>query len=146
MHVRPQAPDGAPVDYLGSGWAARALWVVENDPEVRAAVASTEVALAVAIEDAPPGRAETLFVRFSGGGLAAWHFGAAPVPADLGEPDFTLRGPYAAFAQVQQGHTTGRKALLSGQLRLEGGMLAAMRHMRALEAITGALARIPCIT
>ena len=146
MTVRPHEPDGKAVDYLGPEWAARALWIIQNDPAVRQGVEGSAISLRVLIEDAPPGRAGCLFVRFDGTGLAAWHFGDPPVPAELGEPDFTLRGLYAAFAEIQDGQSSGRKSFLSGRLRFDGGMLAAMRHMGALEAITDALARIPSRT
>lgn len=139
-------PGPEQVAYLGPAWAARALWVVQHDTRVRTAVAGSSVSLLVHIENGPPGRAKYLFVRFHEGQLAEHYIGDGHGSPSIPEPDFELRGEYATFASVQRGELDGRKALLSGRLKLHGSMLRAMGHLGALEALVEALSRIPSQT
>lgn len=130
---------------MSPAWAEAAVRAVETDARIREAVRGQKVSLLTVVEDPPPGRYAYIFAAFDEGGLADYRVGHDASALDaMPKPTFTLRGPYRVYADLKEGKTNGRDAVLSGQLKLEGGMLRAMRHMQAIEAITGALANIPC--
>jgi hypothetical protein len=135
------------VPYLGPGWGRKALAVMRTDPRVQESLQGVKLRLLVRITEVPAGRYTYLWADFDGAGLADARMGHAGDGAlEALEPTVTLEGPYAVFAAIQRGELTERKAFLSGQLRLHGSRIQALRHMGALEAVTGALAEIPCQT
>lgn len=134
--------------YLSPAWAEQALRLVETDQRIDHALGGVEVSLLTIITHPPKGCYGFLYAAFDADGLKDYRVGYdfATVARGLGEPTFTISGEYAVFAAVQRGELSERKALLSGQLHLTGGMLKALRHMRQLEAITAVLTSIPCET
>ncbi|HUR61878.1 MAG TPA: SCP2 sterol-binding domain-containing protein [Candidatus Thermoplasmatota archaeon] len=135
------------VPYLGPGWGKKALALMRTDPRVQEAVQGVKLRLLTRILDAPEGRYGYLWADFDGTGLAEGRMGhAGDGVLETLRPTVTLEGDYAVFAAIQRGETTERKAFLSGRLKLHGSRIQALRHMGALEAVTGALAEIPCET
>jgi hypothetical protein len=135
------------VPYLGPGWGKQALAVLRSDPAVQEALRGVKVRLLTRILEAPPGRYGYLWAEFDGSGLADTRMGQEGDAAlERLEPTLTLEGTYAAFAAIQRGETTERKAFLSGQLKVKGSRILALRHLGALETLTAALAKIPCET
>ncbi|MEA3144583.1 MAG: hypothetical protein QOG31_1907 [Thermoplasmata archaeon] len=133
--------------YLGPGWGKRALAIMRGDPRVQEALRGVKVRLLTRITDAPPGRYGYLWAEFDGTGLADARMGHADDAALAAlEPTLTLEGTYATFAAIQRGELTERKAFLAGRLKVKGSRIQALRHMGALEAVTAALAEIPCET
>lgn len=135
------------VPYLGPGWGKKALAVMRTDPRVKEAVQGIRLRLLTRIRGAPEGRYDYLWAAFDGTGLAEGRMGHE---ADGGleglDPSVTLEGDYEVFAAIQRGELTERKAFLSGRLKVHGSRIQALRHMGALEAVTAALAEIPCQT
>lgn len=132
--------------YLSEAWAARALERVETDPEVLAAVKGLDISVLAIILDSPKGRYGFLYVAFDGTGLSEYRVGFDfdAVTKGLDSPMFVVSGPYEVFAQITRGELSERKALLTGKLHLTGGLLRALRYMRALETVTAALNSIEC--
>lgn len=122
--------------------------MVETDARITRTLDGSAVSLLTIITHPPPGCYGFLYAAFDDDGLKDYRVGFdfASVARGLDEPTFTISGEYAVFAAIQRGEMTERKALLSGQLHLTGGMVRALRHMRQLEAITGVLTSIPCAT
>jgi hypothetical protein len=136
------------VHYLSAAWAEKALRLVETDARIHDALGGIDVSLLTIILHPPKGCYGFLYAAFDDEGLKDYRVGVdfASVSRGLPEPTFTISGEYPVFASIQRGELTERKALLSGRLHLTGGMVKALRHMRALEAITGVLSSIPCAT
>jgi hypothetical protein len=136
------------VQYLSPAWGEKALRLVETDRRIADALGGLEVSLLTIITRPPKGCYGFLYAAFDADGLKDYRVGVdfASVARGLGEPTFTISGDYAVFAAIQRGQLTERKALLTGQLHLTGGMVKALRHMRQLEAITAVLTSIPCAT
>lgn len=132
--------------YLSEEWAEEALRRVEADDRVAKAAKGIDVSLLTLFEDGPDHAYEYLYVHFRDGGLEEYKLGHDAGELEGRKPTFTVRGPYENFADVQNGLITERRALLSGKLHLSGSMFKAMKHMRALETITGSLREIPCET
>lgn len=143
----PQAQQ-APLQYLSQEWAEEALRLVETDQGIRKALDGLDLSLLTIILNAPKGCYGFLYAAFDEGGLADYRVGHDfhAVGKGLPEPTFVVSGDYKVFAAVQRGELSERRALLSGKLHLTGSMVKALRHMRALEAITAVFAAIPCQT
>jgi len=136
------------VPYLGPGWGRQALERLRTDPRVSDAVQGLSVRVLTKVTDAPTDRYTWLYAAFEDGRIAEarmGHDGDAAL-AELPPPTFTIEGPYDAFAAVQRGELTERRALLSGRLKLHGSRLTALRFMARLEAVTEVLSEIPCAT
>jgi hypothetical protein len=129
------------VAYLSPAWAEEAARLLRASPRIREAASGLELSLLVRLRDPPPGRVGWVFAAFAGDGVADVRHGA---PRD-DAPDATvaLEATYETYAAIRAGELAPRRALLSGQVRLTGNRLTALRHMGALEAIAAALAEIP---
>ena len=136
------------VQYLSPAWAEQALRLVETDHRIDRALGGMEVSLLTIILHPPKGCYGFLYAAFDGDGLKDYRVGVdfPSVAKGLPEPTFTISGEYGTFAAIQRGELTERKALLTGQLHLTGGVLRALKHLRQLEAITAVLTSIPCQT
>lgn len=134
------------IQYLTEAWAERALERVENDPDVLKAVRGLQISLLAIILGSPDGRYGFLYVAFDGTSLSEYRVGYdyEAVTRGLDSPTFVVSGPYEVFAQIARGELSERKALMTGRLHLTGGLLKALRHMRAMEAVTRALNSIEC--
>ncbi len=136
------------VSYLSESWAEQALRLIETDKRVHAALKGVELSLLTIILHPPKGAYGFMYAAFDKQGLADYRVGHdfGSVADGIPPPTFVVSGDYKVFASVQRGELTERKALLTGRLHLTGPMLQALRHMRALEAITAVLSSIPCKT
>ena len=132
--------------YLSEEWAEAALRLVETDGRVRAALGGVALSLLMVVQNPPKGSYGFIYAAFDRSGLCDYRVGHDPAKAvdGLDSPTFVVRGEYAVFAAVQSGKLSERKALLSGKLHLTGPLIKALKHMRALEAITKVFATIPC--
>lgn len=137
-----------PCRYLTEEWAEQALARVETDERVLEAVRGLELSLLTIILNAPEGAYGFLYVAFDASGLKEYRVGHDyhTVTRDLATPTFVVSGDYEVFARVQRGEVSQRRAVLSKQLHLTGSFLKAIRHLRALEAVTDALREIECET
>lgn len=140
--------DGAVIQYLSQAWAEKALRLVETDQRIERALDGIELSLLTIILNPPKGCYGFLYAAFDADGLVDYRTGHDfhAVAKGLPEPTFVVSGDYKVFAAVQRRELSERRALLSGRLHLTGSMVKALRHMRALEAITGVMSSIPCQT
>lgn len=130
---------------MSQAWAEEALRRVETDPDIAKAVQGLKLSILTILTDCPPETYGFLYVRFDGSGLADYRVGRdyETVADGIEAPTFSVSGKYDVFQGIQMGHTTERKALLTGKIHLTGSMVKALRHMRALEAVTKSLQQIP---
>jgi putative sterol carrier protein len=135
------------LQYLSEKWAEEALRRVETDERIKSAAKDIDVSMLTIFTEAPKGAFGYLYVHFKDGGLLEYRTGheAEDVLGDR-DPTFVVSGTYGNFVAVQQGEISEKRALLAGKLHLTGSMFKAMRHMRALETITGVMREIPCET
>lgn len=135
------------LQYLSEKWADEALRRVETDDRIKDAAKGIDVSMLTIFTEAPEGAFGYLYVHFKDGGLLEYRTGheAEDVLGDR-NPTFVVSGTYENFVAVQEGEITEKRALLAGKLHLTGSMFKAMRHMRALETITGVMREIPCET
>lgn len=133
--------------YLSEEWAEEALRRVETDERIQKAAKGIDVSLLTIFTEAPDHAYGFLYVHFKDGGLLEYRTGhrAEDVLQDR-SPTFVVSGTYGNFLEVQRGEISERRALLAGKLHLTGSMFKAMKHMRALETITGVMREIPCET
>ena len=144
---RPGLAEPLTVPYLGPGWGRKALEALRTDPRVKEAVQGLEASVLTRIRDAPEGRYHWLYASFDGTGLADGRMGMDDGEADsLPDPTFTIEGSYDTFAAIQRGELTEKRAFFGGKLSVKGNRISALRNMGALEALTRALAEIPCET
>ncbi len=135
------------VRYLTEEWAELALERVEADERILAAVKGMDISVLAIILQPPEGCYGFIYVQFRDGGLAEYRVGHDyhAITNDV-RPTFVVSGQYDVFAEITRGDITERKALLAGKLHLTGGLFKALKHMRAMEAITHALNDIECQT
>ena len=55
------------------------------------------------------------------------------------ETEYTMAGPYDSFVKVMKKEVDPIRAIMSGQLRLEGNMAKLMRHTKAAQEIVESL-------
>ncbi len=131
--------------YMSEPWAEEALRRVETDARIAKALSGIQLSILTIITEAPEDTYGFLYVRFDGHGLADYRVGGdyQTVTDNIETPTFVVSGAYDVFRDIQLGHYSERKALLTGKLHLTGSMIKALRHMRALESITKVLQEIP---
>ncbi len=146
--MSPSVRHALAVPYLSEAWAEACLEAVEDDPRILAATKGAKVSLLCIILNPPPERYGFIYVAFDDAGLADYRLGHdyATVTKDMPTPTFVVSGDYKIWAQVQDGELPERKAVMSGKLHLTGNLLKALKHMRALEALTAVLRDIECET
>lgn len=135
-----------PVHYLTEAWAEEALKRVETDPRILKAIHGIHLSILTIILGAPRDAYGFVYVAFDEGGLAEYRVGHDyhTVTRGIPKPTFVVSGDYQVFAEVQRGELSERRALLTGKLHLTGGLVKALRYIRALEAVTGVLREIEC--
>lgn len=134
------------VRYLTEPWAEEALKRVESDARIQEAIDGIELSILSIILGAPEGAYGFVYVAFDQAGLADYRVGHDfnTVTEGIPKPTFVVSGDYGVFADVQRGKISERRALLTGKLHLTGGLVKALRHLRALETVTAVLAEIQC--
>ncbi len=130
---------------MSQEWAEEALRRVESDDRVSKALKGIQLSILTIITEGPKDTYGFLYVQFDGTGLSEYRVGHeyAAVADGIPEPTFVVSGKYNVFQSIQLGELGEKKALLTGKLHLTGSMMKALRHMRAMEAITKVLQEIP---
>ncbi len=136
------------LQYLSQEWAEAVLAKIESDPKITAALDGVKISILAIVLGSPEGRYGFLYVAFDGTGLSEYRVGYDydAVTKGLESPSFVVSGPYEVFASVVRGEISERKALMTGKLHLTGGLLKALRHMGAMEAVTAVLNSVECET
>jgi hypothetical protein len=134
--------------YLSAAWARQAIETVRTDPALREAIAGHDVSVLVEVDDAPPGRMQALYASFDGTGGADLRVSEdrASIDRVVEKPTLVITGAYEVFVALRQGQVDPRRALVAGQLKLHGGRLRALAHMRPLMQLVATLHAIPATT
>ena len=78
-------------------------------------------------------------VAFENGAVSAVQVGEGDGPA----AEFVIQGDYAVFAQISQATLGAQRALMTGQLKLKGNMVKALKLASLVDRINKIIATIP---
>lgn len=131
--------------YLSAPWARQAIEAVRTDEALRQAIQGHEVSVLVEVEGAPAGRMQALYASFDGKGGADLRVSEdrASIDRVVEKPTLTVTGAFETFVGIREGAIDPRRALVAGQLKLHGGKLRALAHMRPLMQLVATLHAVP---
>ena len=109
-------------EYLAAGEA-----VANADPGVQQAIAGLDVSVAVDVADGPAGDF-TYHIAISDGKVAIGR-------GDLDEPDARVRNSYDVAARMARGELGNQMALLTGKIKISGGLGKLVKHQGTLDLI-----------
>ncbi|HPH95892.1 MAG TPA: SCP2 sterol-binding domain-containing protein [Anaerolineaceae bacterium] len=79
------------------------------------------------------------YVAFENGAVSAVETGIGDGPA----AEFTIQGDYAVFAQISQATLGAQRALMTGQLKLKGNMVKALKLASLVDRLNKIIATVP---
>jgi len=85
------------------------------------------------------GQDQFFFVGFENGAVSSVEVGMGDGPA----AEFTIQGDYSVFAQISQATLGAQRALMTGQLKLKGNMVKALKLASLVDRINKIIATIP---
>jgi putative sterol carrier protein len=85
------------------------------------------------------GEDKFFFVEFTDGVVSSVQVGTGVGPA----AEFTISGDYDIFAQISQATLGAQRALMTGQLKLKGNMVKALKLASLVDRINKVVATIP---
>ena len=85
------------------------------------------------------GEDQFFFVEFTDGVVSSVQVGSGDGPT----AEFTISGDYDVFAQISQATLGAQRALLTGQLKLKGNMVKALKLASLVDRINKVVATIP---
>lgn len=85
------------------------------------------------------GEDQFFFVEFTDGVVSSVQVGTGVGPA----AEFTISGDYDIFAQISQATLGAQRALMTGQLKLKGNMVKALKLASLVDRINKVIATIP---
>ena len=85
------------------------------------------------------GEDQFFFVEFTDGVVSSVQVGTGVGPA----AEFTISGDYDIFAQISQATLGAQRALMTGQLKLKGNMVKALKLASLVDRINKVVATIP---
>ncbi len=91
--------------------------------------------------DCPGGGTKYLLFRFQDGTLAEFALGTGDPP----EAEFLITGTYDVFARISRAELGAQKALMTGQLKLKGNMIKALKLAAIADRLNKVLAGIPAV-
>jgi len=89
--------------------------------------------------DCPGGGTKHLLFRFVDGSLTEFTLGTGETP----EAEFHITGAYDVFARISRAELGAQKALMTGQLKLKGNMIKALKLAAIADRLNKVLAGIP---
>lgn len=130
----------SPLQYLTEEWRAEAERRLKSEltPEKMNHITSSMSNVYI---DCPDGGSKWLLFRFEDGVLAVIALGAGEPP----EAEFRITGTYDVFARISRAEMGAQKALMTGQLRLKGNMVKALKLAAIADRINKVLAGIPAV-
>jgi putative sterol carrier protein len=128
----------SPLQYLTEEWRAEAekRLKAELTPEKMNHITSSMSNIYL---DCPGGGSKYLLFRFEDGALAEIVLGSGEPP----DAEFRITGTYDVFAQISRAELGAQKALMTGQLRLKGNMIKALKLAAIADRLNKVLAGIP---
>ncbi len=128
----------SPFTYLTEEWRAEAerRLRAELTPERMNHITSS---MSNVYLDCPGGGAKYLLFRFADGALTELALGAGEPP----EAEFHITGTYDVFARISRAELGAQKALMTGQLKLKGNMIKALKLAAIADRLNKVLAAIP---
>jgi putative sterol carrier protein len=91
--------------------------------------------------DCPGGGTKYLLFRFVDGSLAEIAVGTGEPP----EAEFLITGTYEVFARISRAELGAQKALMTGQLKLKGNMIKALKLAAIADRLNKVMAGIPAV-
>jgi putative sterol carrier protein len=91
--------------------------------------------------DCPGGGTKFLLFRFVDGSLEEIALGTGEPP----EAEFLITGTYEVFARISRAELGAQKALMTGQLKLKGNMIKALKLAAIADRLNKVLAGIPAV-
>ncbi len=130
----------SPLQYLTEEWRAEAerRLKAELTPEQMNNITSSMSNIYL---DCPGGGSKYLLFRFEDGALTELGLGAGEPP----EAEFHITGAYDVFARISRAELGAQKALMTGQLKLKGNMIKALKLAAVADRLNEVLAGIPAV-
>lgn len=130
----------SPLQYLTEEWRAEAerRLKAELTPEQMNNITSS---MSNFYLDCPGGGSKYLLFRFEDGALTELGLGAGEPP----EAEFHITGAYDVFARISRAELGAQKALMTGQLKLKGNMIKALKLAAVADRLNEVLAGIPAV-
>jgi putative sterol carrier protein len=130
----------SPLQYLTEEWRAEAekRLRAELTPEKMNHITSSMSNIYL---DCSGGGSKYLLFRFEDGALAEIVLGSGEPP----DAEFRITGTYDVFAQISRAEMGAQKALMTGQLRLKGNMIKALKLAAIADRLNKVLAGIPAV-
>ncbi len=85
------------------------------------------------------GQNQFFYVAFVDGAVSAVDVGVGDGP----EAEFIIHGDYEVFAQISQAKLGAQRALMTGQLKLKGNMVKALKLASLVDRINKIVATVP---
>jgi putative sterol carrier protein len=85
------------------------------------------------------GQDRFFYVAFTDGAVSAVQVGDGEGP----EAEFIILGDYAVFAQISQATLGAQRALMTGQLKLKGNMVKALKLASLVDRLNKIIATVP---
>lgn len=87
----------------------------------------------------PDGKEHFFYVGFENGQVSSVQVGIGEGP----HAEFTILGDYDIFAQISQATLGAQRALMTGQLKLKGNMVKALKLASLVDRVNKIIATIP---
>lgn len=128
----------ANVQYLSSAWRdeVEARLKVELTPDKMHNLTSS---MNNRYLHCPDGGSKYFFVGFSDGAVDSVQVGEGDGP----QAEFTITGDYDVFSKISRAELGSQKALMSGQLKLKGNMVKALKLASLCDRLNKVIATIP---
>lgn len=130
----------SPLRYLTEEWRAEAerRLKAELTPDRMNHITSS---MSNVYLDCPGGGSKHLVFRFEDGALTGLALGSGEPP----EAEFHITGAYDVFARISRAELGAQKALMTGQLKLKGNMIKALKLAAIADRLNKVLAEIPAV-
>jgi putative sterol carrier protein len=136
--------EDANMKYLSKEWVNAGKERVAGHPLFLSRTRGVRASILCIVHEHPAHADEVFYIDFDDGIIKELYAGQKAAFDERGiAPDFTVEGEYDTYVAIQRGEITQAQALLKGRLKLHGGVFRALRHMRALEAVTEILRGVP---
>lgn len=130
--------------YLSREWVEAGRRRVEGHPLFVARTKGIRASILCIVHESPDHVDDVFYIDFDDGQVKELYAGSLAAFEKRGlSPVFVVEGEYETYVAVQEGRLTQATALMKGRLRLKGSLFKALKHMRALEAVTQILGELP---
>lgn len=136
--------EDARMKYLSRQWVEEGRRRVQGHPLFLARTKGIRASILCVVHDSPDHVDDVFYIDFDDGEILDLYAGTFTEFHERdASPDFVVEGEYDTYVSIQEGRLTQATALMKGRLRLKGSLFKALKHMRALEAVTQILSEIP---